>query len=165
MMTINIEPLKPEYWEQVKQIYRDGIGTGNATFETNATEWQTWDESHLPHSRLVAVENGEVCGWAALTPVSGRCVYAGVAEVSVYVGERHRGKGIGYMLLEQLIISSEANHIWTVQAGIFRENEASIGLHQKLGFRIVGYKEKVGKMNGAWRDVMQLERRSKIVGI
>ncbi len=152
-----------EDWEEVKAIYLEGISTGNSTFQTNAPDWDEWDNSHLPGCRIVAVENGKVCGWAALSPVSGRCVYAGVAEVSIYVGKDYRGKQIGGKLMQQLIFKSEEAGLWTLQAGIFPENTSSMRLHENLGFRLIGYREKVGKINNQWRDVNLLERRSKLV--
>ncbi len=161
-----IEQLQHQHYSQVSRIYIEGIATGNATFETVCPEWEVWDKEHLPYSRFVAITNDMVCGWVALSPVSGRCVYGGVAEVSVYIGKEQRGKKIGYTLLEHLINDSEARGIWSIQAGIFRENTVSIQLHQKLGFRIIGYREKLGKMeDGPWRDVILLERRSKTIGI
>lgn len=153
------------HWEEVKRIYLEGIATGHATFQASAPDWEEWDSSHLPACRLVAIENAEVLGWAALTPVSGRCVYAGVAEVSVYVAQKARGKGIGGMLLGALVAEAEKNDLWTLQAGIFPENEASIQLHIKAGFRMIGTRERIGKMNGQWRDTALLERRSKLIGI
>ena len=161
---IRIGTLEPKHWPQVKSIYEEGIQTGNATFQQQAPEWENWNEDHLQHSRIVALDNDEVGGWAALSPVSERCVYAGVAEVSVYVAEKFRGKKIGTLLLKQLIAQSEINGIWTLQSGIFPENVASIKLHEANGFRIVGYREKVGQMNGVWRDTTLLERRSKLIG-
>ncbi|KAA3436573.1 GNAT family N-acetyltransferase [Rufibacter hautae] len=161
-----LQPLQSEHYPQVKAIYEQGIATGNATFETTAPTWETWNMSHLPHSRFVALTDaGEVGGWAALSPVSGRCVYGGVAEVSVYVHENFRGQGLGARLLNQLITESEANGIWTLQAGIFKENEASVALHQKCGFRMVGMRERIGKLHGKWRDTILLERRSNLVGL
>jgi L-amino acid N-acyltransferase YncA len=145
-------------------IYREGIATGNATFEQTAPEWEHWDAGHLRAARIVARSDGEVLGWAALSPVSGRCVYAGVAEVSVYVAERARGRGIGRQLLSQLVCDSEAQGIWTLQAGIFPENRASIQLHERTGFRIVGTRERLGSMHGRWRDVVLMERRSAVAG-
>jgi phosphinothricin acetyltransferase len=152
--------MTPEHWPDVKRIYEEGIATGNATFQTAAPSWEEWDGSHLTHSRLVAIDGDRITGWAALTPVSGRCVYAGVAEVSVYVAETARGKGVGKQLLSRLIAESEEKGLWTLQAGIFPENKASITLHERLGFRTVGIREKIGKMNGQWRDTALLERRS-----
>lgn len=161
---IRIGTLEPGHWPQVKSIYEEGIQTGNATFQQQAPEWEDWNEDHLQHSRIVAFDNDEVAGWAALSPVSERCVYAGVAEVSVYVAEKFRGKKIGTLLLKHLIAQSEINGIWTLQSGIFPENVASIKLHEANGFRVVGYREKVGQMNGVWRDTTLLEKRSQLIG-
>lgn len=153
------------HWPAVKAIYESGIATGNATFQTGAPAWEEWDAAHIPYCRLVAIENEEVLAWAALTPVSGRCVYAGVAEVSVYVASAARGKGLGRQLLASLISESEQHNFWTLQAGIFPENEASVRLHEACGFRIVGRREKIGQMHGVWRDTLLLERRSTAVGV
>lgn len=161
---MEIRPLTEKDYPDLKRIYLEGIATGNATFETEAPSWEKWDQNHTLHSRFIAVENNLVLGWAALSPVSGRCVYAGVAEVSVYIGSNNKGKGLGKMLLMHLIKSSEENQIWTLQAGVFPENEASLNLHLKHGFRILGKREKIGKMKDTWRDTVLLERRSKIVG-
>ena len=154
----------PEDWPQVRATYLEGIATGHATFESEAPNWEAWDQGHLAHPRLVAVDGDTVVGWAALSPISRRAVYAGVAEVSVYVGTAHRGKGIGRALLQELIVSSEAHGVWTLQAGIFPENAASVALHQACGFRVVGRRERLGRMHGVWRDVLLLERRSPTVG-
>ncbi len=154
-----------EDWTAVAAIYADGIATGDATFETNVPDWLDWDAEHLSACRLVAKEAVTVAGWAALSPVSDRCAYGGVAEVSVYVGAGARGRGIGKALLIELIKSSEAAGIWTLQAGIFPENETSIALHRDAGFRVIGTRERLGEMNGVWRDVMLLERRSKAIGV
>lgn len=162
---MDILTLTEWHYPAVKQIYLEGIATGNATFETEAPSWEKWNAGHTEHSRFVALENGSVLGWAALSPVSGRCVYAGVAEVSVYIGADHRRKGVADKLMAKLINSSEQNQIWTLQAGIFPENGASLSLHQKHGFRLFGRREKIGKMNDTWRDTVLLERRSKLVGI
>lgn len=162
---MEIVSLLPEHWAAVKTVYEQGIATGHATFQTSAPEWAEWDGSHLKHSRLVALENGQVIGWAALTPVSGRCVYSGVAEVSVYIAPDQRGKKIGETLLKALISSSERHDIWTLQAGIFPENTASLKIHENCGFRKVGTRERIGQMHGVWRDTVLLERRSKIVAI
>jgi|ERR1035437_5523843 phosphinothricin acetyltransferase len=164
MKIMNTEPLKQEDYEQVKEIYLEGIATGNATFETNAPEWEEWDKNHLKHSRIVIKNGEEVIGWAALSTVSGRCVYGGVAEVSVYVKASEWGKGIGKTLLAHLIEESENNNIWTLQAGIFPENLSSIKIHKDSGFREVGFREKIGKMNDTWRDIILLERRSERIG-
>jgi L-amino acid N-acyltransferase YncA len=164
-LDFNVQPLAERHYDDVSRIYLEGIATGNATFQTESPDWATWDKVHLPHSRLVAVKKQEVVGWAALTPVSGRCVYRGVAEVSVYIGANHQGQGLGKLLLNNLIQEAEANGIWTLQAGIFKENKASLTLHQKCGFRVVGVREKIGQLHGTWRDVCFLERRSKVVGL
>ena len=161
---MNIYRLEEAHWPQVKSIYEQGIATGNATFETSAPEWQDWQKSHIEACRIVMVENGFVVGWAALTHVSGRCIYAGVAEVSVYVSLADQGKGIGNALLARLILESENNGFWTLQASIFPENIASLKIHQQTGFRIVGVRKQIGKMNGIWRDTILLERRSDKIG-
>jgi L-amino acid N-acyltransferase YncA len=153
----------PLHWDAVKAIYLQGIATGQATFQTEAPSWEYWDKGHLPQLRYIYLLDDIVAGWAALSPVSGRCVYAGVAEVSVYIHEDYRGKGIGKALLQTLIYESEAQGLWMLQSGIFPENLASVALHEKLGFRQVGYREKIGQMGGIWRDTVLLERRSKIV--
>jgi phosphinothricin acetyltransferase len=162
---VAIAPLTAAHWDAVRAIYLEGIATGHATFQQSAPEWVEWNGGHLPGCRLVALRNDEVLGWAALSSVSGRCVYAGVAEVSVYVAQTARGTGVGVMLLTRLITESEAAGIWTLQAGIFPENIASIRLHTKTGFRIVGTRERLGSMNGRWRDVILLERRSSVAGV
>jgi phosphinothricin acetyltransferase len=162
---MSFDKMLPEDWEAVKQIYEEGIATGQATFQQRAPGWDEWNNDHLKHSRIVARENGQVLGWAALTAVSGRCVYAGVGEVSVYVSTKARGKGLGKQLLQKLIEESEANDIWTLQAGIFPENIASIKIHEDRGFRVVGRRERIGLMNGVWRDTILMERRSKITGV
>jgi phosphinothricin acetyltransferase len=160
-----VASIKPEDWERVRQIYLEGIATGHATFETSAPSWEQWDETHVRFARLVARRGDEIVGWAALSPVSQRCVYGGVAEVSVYVSCAHRGEGIGRRLLDSLIEESERQGVWTLQAGIFPENTSSIALHAACGFREVGRRERIGKLNGIWRDTILLERRSKTVGI
>lgn len=165
MADTRILPLTADHWESVCAIYLEGIATGHATFQQTAPEWIEWHRGHLPVCRFVAEQQGTILGWAALTAISSRCVYAGVAEVSVYMAAAARGKGIGTRLLEHLVTASEAENIWTLQAGIFPENKASIALHQKAGFRIVGTRERLGTMNGQWRDVLLLERRSKVAGI
>lgn len=148
-------------WEQVRSIYLEGIATGNATFETDAPSWVIWNESHSKTCRLVAKGEKEVLGWAALSPVSGRCVYAGVADISIYISQTSKGQGIGTALLRSIINLSEKEGFWTLQAGIFPENTASLNLHKKAGFREVGIRERIGKMNGVWRDVVLLERRRR----
>jgi L-amino acid N-acyltransferase YncA len=157
--------MRPQDWPAVRAIYVEGIATGHATFEQSAPEWEKWDAGHLKAVRIVARSHaGDVLGWAALSAVSSRCIYAGVAEVSVYVAESARGQGVGRALLARLIDDSEANGIWTLQAGIFPENIASFSLHQNAGFRIVGNRERLGQMNGRWRDVVLMERRSEVAG-
>ncbi|HST51009.1 MAG TPA: GNAT family N-acetyltransferase [Pyrinomonadaceae bacterium] len=160
-----IERMEREHWERVRSIYLEGIATGDATFETVAPEWERWDASHMAFCRLVALEDKIIAGFAALGPVSSREIYAGVAEVSVYVGAGFRGKGVGRALLEALVGESEAAGIWTLQAGIFPENAASVALHRACGFREVGRRERVGKLGVRWRDTVLLERRSRVVGV
>lgn len=163
-MDFGIEAMRVEDWPAVAAIYEEGIATGEATFAAVVPDYAAWDQEHLSHSRLVARSEEQVVGWAALTAVSGRCVYAGVAEVSVYVAAAARGQGVGKALLQALVEASESNGIWTLQAGIFPENEASLAVHRRCGFRVVGRREKLGQMNGRWRDVLLLERRSRLVG-
>ena len=162
---IEIRFMEPHDWVEIRRIYLEGIATGNATFETEAPSWKKWESTHSPHSRLTACDGVKVVGWAALSAVSARHVYAGVAEVSVYVAETARGKGLGRLLLSSLVDFSEQQGIWTLQAGIFPENLASITLHKSFGFRELGRRERIGKMGDRWRDVVLLERRSKIVGV
>ena len=165
-MDFRIEPMKPSDWPGVSTVYGEGIATGHATFETVVPPWEQWNAAHLPHCRLVARnEEKRVLGWAALSPVSERCVYGGVAEVSVYAAEEHRGQGIGLALLEALVVESERNGLWTLQAGIFPENVSSVALHRKAGFREVGRRERLGRMRGRWRDIVLMERRSSRVGM
>jgi L-amino acid N-acyltransferase YncA len=156
---MEVTPMTAADWPTVRSIYLEGIATGDATFETAAPEWERWDAAHLKSCRLVARVDNEVAAWAALSPVSARAVYAGVAEVSIYVAQRARGKGLGAALLRALVAESEANGVWTLQAGIFPENTASIALHRPAGFRIVGTRERIGCMDGRWRDVVLMERR------
>jgi phosphinothricin acetyltransferase len=161
---VTIEELRAEHWPGVERVYAEGIATGNATFETEVPDWEAWDSAHLREHRLVALREGEVVGWTAVSPVSDRCVYGGVVENSVYVAEAVRGQRIGQRLLEELIASTEAAGIWTIQTGIFPENDGSVRLHQRVGFEVVGRRRRLGKLNGAWRDVLLLERRSQVVG-
>ena len=163
-MTLLIRPMTRNDWHVVADIYKQGIDTGNATFETEVPSLEKWDASHLKKFRLVAVTDNNIVAWAALSPVSGRRVYAGVAEVSIYVSTKYQGLKIGSRILERLIAESENNGIWTLQASIFPENKSSIKLHENFGFRIIGFRERIGKMNGVWRDTILLERRSKIAG-
>lgn len=162
---VGIGPMTAADWEQVKAIYLEGMATGHATFETQAPAWEQWNAAHLPSARIVARRGNELVGWAALSPVSQRCVYGGVAEVSVYVSRAARQTGVGRKLLSALIVESEKNGIWTLQAGMFPENAGSLALHSSCGFREVGRRERIGKMNGLWRDTILLERRSKIAGV
>jgi L-amino acid N-acyltransferase YncA len=165
-MKVALAKMLPAHWPGVRAVYEEGLATGDATFETEAPDWERWDASHLRACRLVALaEGGRVAGWAALSPVSARKVYAGVAEVSVYVGEKFRGLGVGRALLSTLVRESEAEGIWTLQAGIFPENAASVSLHESCGFRTVGRRERVGKLRGRWRDTVLLERRSRTAGV
>lgn len=161
-----VDPMRQLDWSEVRAIYLEGIETGNATFETDAPSWEAWDAAHIKEPRLAARDgSGRVLGWAALTPVSGRCVYAGVGDLSVYVAAAARGRGVGRALLEALIEASEQAGIWTLQAGIFPENVASLTLHRGCGFRDVGRRERIGSLKGVWRDVLLLERRSGAVGV
>jgi phosphinothricin acetyltransferase len=164
-MKIVIEPMQPQQWEQIAAVYLEGISTGQATFETTVPAFAEWDGAHLPCGRFVARHEQAIVGWAALSPVSRRAVYAGVAEVSVYVAAASRGSGVGRRLLEALIKESERNSIWTLQAGIFPENTASIALHAACGFRQVGRRERIAKLNGIWRDTVLMERRSAAAGV
>ena len=160
---MEIEPLRAEHWPDVARIYAEGIATRNATFETELPSWNAWDRAHLAEHRLVATEAEAVLGWAALASVSERCVYGGVVENSVYVTESAQGRGVGRALLTALVATTEAAGIWTIQTDIFPENEASIRLHERAGFRVVGRRERLGKLDGVWRDVLFLERRSEVV--
>lgn len=164
-MEFTVAEMEPGDWEAVRAIYLDGIATGNATFETCAPDWEKWDRDRLPFCRLVARGSRTVLGWAALSPVSGRKVYAGVAEASIYVGGQARRQGVGSALLAALIRSSEREGIWTLQAGIFPENAASLELCRRAGFRIVGTRDRLGSMDGRWRDVVLVERRSTLTGV
>ena len=157
--------MRPEDWPEVARIYAEGIETGIATFETQVPGYETWDRAHLRPCRWVADDGDRLLGWAALSPVSGRCVYGGVAELSIYVGASSRGKGVGKALLSTLIPDSEAAGFWTLQSGVFPENTPSIHLHQAMGFRQLGYRERIGQRDGVWKDNLLFERRSTIVGI
>lgn len=162
---MKIDALRSSDWDQVSSIYLEGIRSGHSTFETNIPSWEQWDAAHLQCARLVMRDGDVVVGWAALSPTSKREVYRGVAESTVYVTEKQRGKGIGRALLEALITESESNGIWTIQASIFPENTASVELHLRCGFREVGRRERIAKLNGVWRDTVLLERRSSTVGV
>ena len=163
---MEIRDLTPLDSQEVARIFEDGIRTGEATFETAAPSWEEWDATHLARPRLVAGEagGGAIVGWAALAPVSARACYAGVAEDSAYIAREQQGRGVGRELLEELIRRSEAAGIWTLQAGIFPENKPSLRLHLVCGFRLVGVRERLGELNGVWRDVLLLERRSEVAG-
>jgi L-amino acid N-acyltransferase YncA len=160
---VTVRDLRPDDWPAVRAIYEDGIRSGQATFETEAPSWEEWHASHV-EPRLIAERNGAVVGWAALSAVSDRCCYEGVAEVSVYVADSARGGGVGRALLERLVELSEDAGYWTLSAGVFPENEASLRLHKSCGFREVGVRERLGQLGGEWRDVLLLERRSTLVG-
>ncbi|MFD9724083.1 GNAT family N-acetyltransferase [Streptomyces sp. NPDC059072] len=164
MTDVRVEELLPEHAEQVLGIYRAGIDEGNATFETQAPDWDSFDKAKLPGHRFVALDDdgGRVLGWVAASAVSDRCAYAGVVEHSVYVHPEARGRGVARALLEALIASTEAAGIWTIQSGIFPENTASLALHARAGFRVVGTRERIGRHHGVWRDVILLERRSPV---
>ena len=161
-MAYQIRPMHDADWPAVSRIYQEGIDTNLATFQSESPTWEEWDASHLKDCRLVVTEAGSVLGWAALTAVSGRCVYAGVAEVSIYIRQESRGRGAGKELLLELIKLSEENGFWTLQSGIMQDNQASIRLHESCGFRMVGYREKIGRDRfGTWRNTVLMEKRSK----
>ncbi len=162
---MEIKSITKDNFPEVMEIYIQGLETQIATFQNDTPIWEDWNKGHLDFCRISIFDNNKMLGWTALTPVSSRCVYAGVAEVSIYICKEERGKGIGKILLTELIRRSEENGIWTLQSGIFAENESSIKLHEKCGFRIVGYREKIGKKNGVWKDNVLMERRSKTIGI
>lgn len=162
---MEIQQLTVEHWPEVRAIYQSGLATGNANFSSQVPGWEEWDNAHLKSCRLVMTDDDKVLGWVAITAISDRCVYAGVAEVSVYVDESVRSKGIGRRLLNAIVEESEKNNLWTLEARIFAENVASIKIHQANGFRIVGRRERIGKLNGVWRDIELLERRSDKVGL
>jgi phosphinothricin acetyltransferase len=159
-----LKAMTEEDWPTVAKIYQEGIATGYATFELEVPNYKRWDKAHLATCRLVALDDQTVVGWAALSPVSNRCVYGGVAEVSVYVSMAHRGKGLGEKLLDQLIMESEKAGLWTLQSGIFPENIGSIQIHKKTGFRLIGKRERIGKLHGVWKDNLLFERRSNLIG-
>lgn len=161
MDKIRMRPMQPEDWPAVSDIYRLGIETGIATFERSCPSYEVWDQNHLQSCRPVAVDGNRIAGWAALNPVSKRQVYDGVAEISIYIHPDYRGKGIGRLLLWQLIVESEAAGFWTLQASILDANEASIAIHEHCGFRTVGYRERIARdHNGQWRNTVLMERRS-----
>jgi L-amino acid N-acyltransferase YncA len=154
-----VRPLHPDDYPAVAAVFAEGIATGQATFETQVPSWETWDAAHLPDHRFVAELDGDVVGWVAVVPYSRRAVYRGVGEESVYVAERARGRGVGRALLEAVIASARDGGLWTLQAGVFPDNTASLGLHRRLGFREVGVRERIGRLDGVWRDVVVLELR------
>ena len=160
---MRIDPLGAGDWPAVRAIYEAGIATGDATFETDVPDWAAWDAAHLADHRLVARVDGTVVGWVALAPVSDRRAYAGVAEDSIYVAPDAQGRGVGRALLAAVVASADRGGIWTIQTGIFPENQASVRLHEACGFRVVGVRERLGRLHGRWRDVLLLERRSPAV--
>jgi phosphinothricin acetyltransferase len=157
-----VRELRLDDWPAVRAIFEEGIRSG-ATFETEPPSWEAWDAAH-PELRLVAEDEGAVVGWAALSPYSARRCYRGVGDVSVYIGEAARGSGVGRLLLEELVDHSERAGYWTLNAGVFPENEASLRLHEACGFRLIGVREHLAQLDGVWRDAVWLERRSKLVG-
>jgi len=163
-MNRSLEPMLPGHWPAVSEIYAEGLATGNATFETQVPEWERWDKAHMAQGRFVAIQDGQVVGWAALKRVTRKAFGEGVAEVSVYVTSSERGTGIGKALLERLVTESEELGIWTLQASVFPENIATIRLHEHAGFRQVGRREHIAQLRGVWRDTLLLERRSDRVG-
>ncbi len=165
MRQVIIEAMKPEDWETVREIYRAGLATGQASFETAVPTWETWDKSKRPDCRLIARNDEQIIGWAALSPISSRAAYAGAAEVSVYVSADARGNGVGKALLQTLVSASEQANVWTLQASIFPENVASVELHKTCGFKIVGFRDKIAQHFGVWRNTVILERRSSVVGV
>jgi phosphinothricin acetyltransferase len=160
---MEVRDLQAGDWPEAARIYAEGIATGNATFETEVPSWEQWEHSHLPEHRLVAEEDGRVVGWIGLAPVSARPCYAGVAEISVYVTESVRGQGVGSKLLAAVVESSERSGIWTLQTSVFPENEPSLALLRRFGFRTVGTRERIGRLHGVWRDTVLVERRSEVV--
>lgn len=161
---LEVRPLTADDWPAVRDIYAEGIASGEATFETTPPDWSGWDVGHVPEHRWVAVHDDAVLGWVACSAVSSRCVYAGVLELSVYVAASAQGRGVGSALMRAVVRSTEADGVWTLQAGVFPENEASLALHARHGFRVIGRRERLGRREGVWRDVVLLERRSAVVG-
>ncbi|MBD1395649.1 N-acetyltransferase family protein [Pontibacter sp. JH31] len=157
---MEIIPMLPEHAADVLRIYGEGLKTGMSTFNTEVPSWEDWDRNHLPHTRLVAVEMNEVLGWVALLPVSARACYRGVAEFSIYIATRHRGRGIADLLMQALVQESEANGIWTLQSSTFADNKTSLRLQERHGFRQIGYRDRVAQLHGVWRNTILLERRS-----
>lgn len=165
MKMVEVTKMLPEHAEAILQIYAEGLATGQATFNTEVPSWEAWDKDHLAHSRLVAVENGQVLGWAAFSLVSPRYCYRGVAELSIYIGTANQGRGVGNLLMQHLIQESEDNGIWMIQSSTFPENTASIRLQKRYGFREIGYRKRIAELNGQWRNTILLERRSQVNGI
>ena len=163
-MEITIEALQPAHWPDVREIYREGIETGQATFETAVPTWEDWDTGHHSNCRFITRIDHKIAGWAALSPVSRRQVYNGVAEVSIYIAAAARGQGIGKKLMQTVVTFSEEAGIWTLQSSVFPENEASVALHETFGFRIVGTRERIAQLHGSWRNTVLLERRSNVIG-
>jgi L-amino acid N-acyltransferase YncA len=162
-MSVEVRDLRPEEWAEVARIYAEGIATGNATFETDVPSWAAWDAGHLAEHRFLAERDGRVVGWIALSPASRRPCYAGVAEISVYVAEAARGNGVGTELLAAVVASAERDGLWTLQTSVFPENEPSLALLRRFGFRTVGTRERIGQLHGVWRDTVLVERRSEVV--
>lgn len=158
-------PITKENYPEVARIYSEGIATGMATFNTEASTWEEWDQEHLTYGRIALIEDTHMLGWGSLAPVSSRCAYTGVAEVSVYVSNAAKGKGVGTRILNELITISESNGIWTLYSAIMSDNAVSIHLHKKCGFRVIGTRERIAQLNGVWRDNTILERRSTVVGV
>jgi L-amino acid N-acyltransferase YncA len=163
-MTVEVRSMRPADWNAVRRIYLEGIASRHGTFEEKAPTWKKWNQSHRRRPRLVAAANGRVVAWAAVSPISSRSVYAGVAELSIFVAASARGKGVGQALLSRLVRAAEEAGLWTLQAGIFPENRASLAIHRRCGFRKVGRRERIGKQGAVWRDVVLLERRSRSIG-
>jgi phosphinothricin acetyltransferase len=162
---MEIIPIHKDHFLEIAEIYRQGLETAHATLKTTVPTWEEWDKAKLKHSRLVAIIDDTVVGWAALSAVSDRCVYGGAAEVSIYISNDYQGKGIGKALMQKLIEESESNGIWTLQSGMFPENEATVALHKSAGFRMIGHREKVGKLGNTWRNTIMMEKRIKTIGI
>jgi L-amino acid N-acyltransferase YncA len=160
---MEIVPLHETHWPAVRHIYEAGIATRNATFEEGAPDWETWNTAHLDEHRFVAIDGDDLLGWVAASPVSDRCCYSGVIEHSVYVDPDHQGEGVARALLTHFVASTEAAGIWTIQSGVFPENLASLAVHARVGFRVVGIRSRIGKLDGIWRDVVAIERRSALI--
>jgi L-amino acid N-acyltransferase YncA len=162
-LSSEVRDLRPDDWPEVARIFEEGIATGNATFETEVPSWEEWDRAHLAGHRFVAEDDGRLVGWIALAPVSARPCYGGVAEISVYVASEARGRGVGSQLLATLVESAERGRLWTLQTSVFPENEASLALLRRFGFRVVGTRERIGQLHDIWRNTVLVERRSEVV--